>query len=420
MSDKEVEVASKPELKVEQIDESKNEIQESNQQENKVENTLEKFPSKDGNESDVKTPMLKSPVSVGVPKKDEKAEKNDDNKNGNNDEEEEAPPLPTRRRPADLPIEGSSKSLPKKIENPILKQLKEAFPNIEENYVKAVIIASQGVLEPAFHALLFLSDPESGKDIDLPSQPLQAPPSEPLLQRRQSQLEQDEMLARQLDEKYNRRRSRKTGSSGGNGGEEYERKQRLRERQRRMQTPISVEEYREIYGDEEEPDMWGQLVDKDLPELRTRANKSIQDTATKLNGWFNGLSKKWYGDQEENGTGRRLGDNLREEPPRKPERRRFNSFGAQIDDDSTLESHGITLQNNEDELDVPPQLKSRKQHETDLVAQTTYIDSPEQSQRKKWQPVPPAPMPTSPTRHGNSTLKSPDDDDFLLNSEDEL
>ncbi|CAR27206.1 ZYRO0C11396p [Zygosaccharomyces rouxii] len=419
MSDKEVESVSKPELKVEQMDESKNEIQGSNEQESKLDNTLEKFPSKDGNESDTKTATLKSPVSVGVPKKDEKEEKKDDNKKVNNDDEEEAPPLPTRRKPLELPGESSSKAFPEKMENPILKQLKEAFPNIEENYVKAVIIASQGVLEPAFHALLFLSDPDSGKDIELPSQPLQAPPAEPLPQRRQSQLEQDEMLARQLDEKYNRRRSRKTGISGGDG-EDYDRRQRLRDRQRRMQSPISADEYREIYGDEEEPDMWGQLVDKDLPELRTRANRSIQDTATKLNGWFNGISKKLYGDQEEPETGRRLGDNLRQEPPKKPERRRFNSFGAQIGDDSTLESHGITLQNDEEELDVPPQLKNRKQPGVDLVAQTTYIDSPEHSQRKKWQPVPPAPVPTSPTRHGNNALKSPDDDDFLLNSEDEL
>lgn len=416
MSNKNAEEVSKPELKVEQIDESKSEIQGANQPKDELGNALEKFPSKDGNEYDASNQMLKSPVAIGVPKENERNETKDVIKS-ENEEEEEAPPLPTRRRAVEPSDEGSSKSLPRKTENPILKQLKEAFPNIEENYVKAVIIASQGILEPAFHALLFLSDPESGKDIELPTQPLQAPSSEEFPQRRQSQLEQDEILARQLDEKYNRRRNRKFGNDGSG---EYERRQRLRDRQRRMQTPMSAEEYREIYGDNEDSDMWGQLVDKDLPELRTRANKSIQDTATKLNGWFSGLSKKWYGDSEEPNSGGRLGDNLGVEAPRKPERRRFNSFGARIDDDSTLESHGITLQNDEDELDVPPQLKNRKQEETDLVAQTTYIDTPEHSQRKKWQPVPPAPTSNSPTRYGRGVSQSPEDEDFLLNSEDEL
>lgn len=416
MSEKEVEAVSKPELKVEQVGESKNTTEgSSNQQESKANDTSVEAAEKNSVEADANPETLKSPASVDVPRKIEEDVERSDNTDAHDkdrEDEGEAPPLPTRRRPIETSAEGSSKALPKKKENQILKQLKEAFPNIEENYIKAVIIASQGALEPAFHALLFLSDPESGKDIDLPSEPLEVPPREPVQQGGPSQLEQDEMLARQLDQKYNRRRSKKNGVPEG-----YDDRQRVRDHRRRIQTPMNPEEYRDIYGDQEEEDMWGQLVEKDLPDLRNRANKSIQDTATKLNGWFNGISKKWSGDEDRTNSRGRLGDTLREEPQRKPERRRFNSFGAQIDDDSTLKSHGISLQNEEDDLDVPPQLKNRTQAENDLVTRTAYIDTPpENTQRRKWQPVPPAPMTNSPTRHG----RSPDEDDFLLNSEDEL
>ncbi|SJM82832.1 related to Ubiquitin-binding protein CUE5 [Zygosaccharomyces bailii] len=429
MSDKEIDTASKPELRVEEAGEVSNEAKGEAPLEapalgeapaigeaptlgetSNVEEPTGGFGQEEGETKQAEG--LKSPAPVGVSKRTEEPD-------NSAEENEKAPPLPSRRRPIASPGEKSSVAFPKKKENPILKQLTEAFPNVEEKYVKAVIIASQGVVDPAFHALLFLSDPASGSDIELPTEPVQPPqqqqlPGEPL-QRRQSQLEQDELLARQLDRKYNRR----GGSNKGSSVEDWEREgriQRLRERQRRMQTPMNQEEYRNTYGEDPDDDMWGQFMDRDLPELRERANKSIQDTATKLNGWLSGIKKNFYGEPEN--PPQRIGMDYREEYPKKPERRRFNSFGAQIGDES-LESHGITLQNECDEEDVLPQLKDKKQSEKDVVAQTTYIDSPDQhAQRKKWQPVPPAPMTTSPTKQNGP--KSPDEDEFLLNSEDEL
>lgn len=356
------------------------------------------------------------------------------------------PPLPARKRSTGAPKEENK---PK--ENPILGQLKEAFPNLEEKYIKAVIIASQGALDPAFNALLFLSDPQSGEDIELPTEPIKDVPELPA-RRKQSQVEQDELLARQLDQQFNKNAHRgdKAQQRHLTDGEREARRQRLRDRQRRAQQSLTPEEQRELYGDDE--DSWAFFVEKDLPVLREKANRSIQETATKLNGWFSGIRKNLVGEYpEENGEQRGYNDDpyaqvpeesSRYNLPKKPERHRFNSFGAQVGEDS-LENHGITLQNDDgnddqdDEDDVPPQIASKEgtfgsprtpaaQNKTqeNFVAQTTYIDTPDASTRKKWQPVPPEPVNPTPTKivakSDRKNSKNADEDEFLINSEDEM
>ncbi|EJS41751.1 cue5p [Saccharomyces arboricola H-6] len=342
---------------------------------------------------------------------------------------EEHPPLPARKKPE----ETESK------ENPILQELKDAFPNLEEKYIKAVIIASEGALDPAFNALLFLSDPESGKDIDLPTQPVRKTPVEPV-RKHQTQLEQDELLARQLDEQFNnsysRRRHRDHTSRGTH-------EQHLRDRQRRRQTPLSPEERREYYGDaEEDEDSWSQFVEKDLPELTDRAGRSLQDTANKVSNWISDAYKRNFASGNDENSSQYNHQDLQEEwepeivdlsqsgkdsRPQQPERSRFNSFGAQVGEDS-LESHGITLHNEdglEDDEDVPPQLPTRtKSGESTgkVVAETAYIDTPDTETKKKWQPLPPEPFDTTPTKINavSSKKKNPDEDEFLINSDDEM
>ena len=139
---------------------------------------------------------------------------------------------------------------------------------------------SQGVLGPAFNALLFLSDPESGKDIELPTQPVRRIPEAPA-RRRQTQLEQDELLARQLDEQFNNSHSRRRNRDRAPKGMH---EQRLKDRQRRRHNPNEREEHQE--DSEEEEDSWSQFVEKDLPELTDRAGRSLQDTANKVSSWI--------------------------------------------------------------------------------------------------------------------------------------
>ncbi|AJT90118.1 ASB_HP2_G0049670.mRNA.1.CDS.1 [Saccharomyces cerevisiae] len=335
------------------------------------------------------------------------------------EEEEENPPLPARRKSEEEPSK----------ENPILQELKDAFPNLEEKYIKAVIIASQGVLSPAFNALLFLSDPESGKDIELPTQPVRKNPEAPA-RRRQTQLEQDELLARQLDEQFNSSHSRRRNRDRATRS--------MHEQRRRRHNPNEREQHHE---DSEEEDSWSQFVEKDLPELTDRAGRSLQDTANKVSNWISDAYRRNFAsgnEQNDNQHGHQdqqewepeivdLSQGGKNSRPQQPERRRFNSFGVQVGDDS-LESHGITLHNEdgfEDDEDVPPQLPTRtKSGESTgkVVAETTYIDTPDTETKKKWQPLPPEPLDTTPTKVNavSRNKKNPDEDEFLINSDDEM
>jgi hypothetical protein len=69
----------------------------------------------------------------------------------------------------------------------------EAFPLMDVKVVKAVLVASGGKVEPAFNALLSMSDPSFEQD--------QAPPPPP--RKTMTQVEADAMYARQLSEHYN-------------------------------------------------------------------------------------------------------------------------------------------------------------------------------------------------------------------------
>jgi len=73
----------------------------------------------------------------------------------------------------------------------------EAFPSIDAKVVKAVLVASDGKIEPAFNALLSMSDPNFVAEDGPPPRPPR-PPRQPM-----TQLESDELYARQLSEQYN-------------------------------------------------------------------------------------------------------------------------------------------------------------------------------------------------------------------------
>ena len=88
--------------------------------------------------------------------------------------------------------------------------LREAFPSIDSAVVRAVLTASGGRVEPAFNALLGMSDPTAVQAepevLSLPPPPRttsRSPqPKHTLTSTAQSQLEADEMYARQLAEHY--------------------------------------------------------------------------------------------------------------------------------------------------------------------------------------------------------------------------
>ncbi|TQV91702.1 CUE domain-containing protein [Cordyceps javanica] len=142
--------------------------------------------------------------------------------------------------------------------------LKEAFPSVDQSVIKAVLRASGGKVEPAFNALLEMTDPDAVKN-----EPEEQPPARPPRPQGQapiSQLEADELYARQLAEHYDNvgAYEARTSSLNRNG------------RPRNL----------------EDDDREHSFLDDDLPVIRENLRKGFLDTQTKVNGWIAGIRKK--------------------------------------------------------------------------------------------------------------------------------
>lgn len=150
--------------------------------------------------------------------------------------------------------------------------LKEAFPSIDAAVIKAVLVASGGNVEPAFNALLGMSDPDAARESTPPPQPPRPAAVAPQGSTTMSQLEADEMYARQLAEHYDARDygARRSGQ---------------RERQRQA-SPQNSEDNRNFFDD-------------DLPVIKENLLKGFLETQSKVNGWITNLKKKIDGEDED-------------------------------------------------------------------------------------------------------------------------
>ena len=151
----------------------------------------------------------------------------------------------------------------------------EAFPSIDTKVVKAVLSASGGKVEPAFNALLGMSDPDFKPEEAAP------PPQPPRPAQRQpmSQLEADEMYARQLAEQYN--------TTAPRGQVQYNQ----REASRRGPN-------RQTY-DETSPESERNFFDDDLPEIGRNIQQGFFETQKRVNSWITNFKKKIDGEDEE-------------------------------------------------------------------------------------------------------------------------
>ncbi|ODQ81146.1 hypothetical protein BABINDRAFT_160546 [Babjeviella inositovora NRRL Y-12698] len=194
---------------------------------------------------------------------------------------DDAPPLPQRR----LSTTDQSK-----------QTLQEAFPNVEEKYITAVLIASQGILDPAFNALLYLSDPSFIAEIPsphtepagftpaLPSRPAQV--SIPGLS--SSQLEEDEALARRLAREFEQQdRTRRRSHQRPDGPPPRS------ERPPPSQRPLPPRPQ----GTDDE-DTFDKFFDEDLPQFQKSFVKGVEETRTKLNSWVTGIASKFSQEEE--------------------------------------------------------------------------------------------------------------------------
>ncbi|KAF1990805.1 hypothetical protein K402DRAFT_347858 [Aulographum hederae CBS 113979] len=175
----------------------------------------------------------------------------------------------------------------------------EAFPSMDAKVVKAVLVASGGRVEPAFNALLSMSDPDFQQD-DTPP-----PPQPPRPTQAQRQLEQDEQYARQLAQHFQNQAS---APGYGAYGSQTRGDPALPEQRRQGNLRPN-----ELYDDD---DREHSFFDDDLPEIRKNIEKGFQDTQVTVNKWFNDLKKKFNEATDE-------GDD--ETPPPQPPRRQ--NFG---------------------------------------------------------------------------------------------
>ncbi|KAI9847859.1 MAG: ubiquitin-binding protein cue5 [Thelocarpon superellum] len=191
---------------------------------------------------------------------------------------EEAPP-PKPPRPVD-PFQQAEATL------------KEAFPTIDAAVVKAVLVASGGRVEPAFNALLGMSDPSAQHEPAPPPQPprpTRSPlPSNAPTTTSQNQLEADEQYARQLAEHY-------SGNGGGYGSPRGGPRREPGPPRVRKQTGLKPSE---LYEDNRS------FIDDDLPIIKENIRKGFLETQSKVNQWVAGLKKRLDGEDDDDFSAR--------------------------------------------------------------------------------------------------------------------
>ena len=255
----------------------------------KEEAPIEDIPLGDDNEK--KDSTADEPKDVATKNATNKAQSTDSNPSTTTSTttEEAAPPVPPKR-PKD-PVEQ------------IVQDLKDAFPQTDDKIITAVLIASQGNPEPAFGALLYLSDPTFKPDI--PVYPQHQPTSNPraafgsgLVRSRAPSdtshtFTDDEILARKLqkefeleDERQRRRREEKARqrqhhgerSNRGGGAGVAARSRSSRERRRNNDDDG-------FDDDDESPD--------EFETIKETFTQGLEEARTTINGWVSGLAKKF-------------------------------------------------------------------------------------------------------------------------------
>ncbi|KAL9621617.1 MAG: hypothetical protein Q9160_004009 [Pyrenula sp. 1 TL-2023] len=177
--------------------------------------------------------------------------------------EEAAPPKPPR---------------PMSPQEQATNTLKEAFPSIDASVIKAVLAASGHQVEPAFNALLGMTDPDAVKEPDPPARPPRPAPNYEAPRAPQSQMEQDEMYARQLQEHYS--------GAGRRGPQHGGQDPRYRNADSRP---------RQLSDDDREHSFF----DDDLPVIRDNIRKGFLDTQATVNKWVTNFKKKIDGEDSD-------------------------------------------------------------------------------------------------------------------------
>lgn len=286
----------------------------------------------------------------------------------NEEEQDESVPPPQPPRPKDPTQQ-------------IIEDMKQAFPNIEEKYIIATLIASQGNPDPAFNALLYISDPTFKPEIPVYKPPISTSSTGSIGTggggggRNLKELTDDELLARKLQKEFelederNRRNRRRSSHE----------RHRAAEQQRQRH-------YRNHQGDGDD-----ELDDSpdEFEQIKETFTQGLEEAKSTLNGWVSNIAKRFEGNNDGNNPQQRRNDN-----PKlfgalggssfNDNKRKTNRF----DEDPEILSNdfhdGIRLQDNDDHgPSLPNRFKGELQSDTPTLASREKGPS----DKKKWQPL---------------------------------
>ncbi|OBA18969.1 hypothetical protein METBIDRAFT_16462, partial [Metschnikowia bicuspidata var. bicuspidata NRRL YB-4993] len=164
---------------------------------------------------------------------------------------------------------------PKRPESPMAqmkRDLKDAFPQIEDKYIHAFLIASEGRMDPAFNALLFLLDPSFEPEPVVTA-------AKPVIKEK-PQYTDDELLARQLQKEFDR---------------EERRRRHAASKSRPRHSGANHEE------ENESPD--------EIDQLKEQFSQGFEEAKTTINSWVSGLSKKFSQDGDGSSSSAGLNSN---------------------------------------------------------------------------------------------------------------
>lgn len=205
-------------------------------------------------ESDKETPKPDSEVKedTKTESKDEPEVKKDEPKE--EEAEESLPPPPPR------PVSPVTK---------MKNELKEAFPTVSDRIITGILVASQGDLDQAFNACLYISDEsmEEPAIVIRSAQPTR-PPVPPKSGSGvgagidESGLTDDELLARKLQKEF----------------EMEERRRRKKHQQQKDRRRFNQEQ-------DDSPD--------EFDDIKNTFNQGLEEARTTLNGWVSGITKSF-------------------------------------------------------------------------------------------------------------------------------
>ncbi len=229
---------------------------------------------------------------------------------------------PTASQDATAPPSKPSRPLTEQQKNEAI--LKEAFPSIDLTVIKAVLAASAGQIDPAFNALLGMSDPDAVQNEPQREPAPPPPPPRPVGRAPMTQVEADELYARQLAEQYENVAAYEARTTNRGPGGPI----------RRQATGLKPNE---MYDREHS------FIDDDLPVIKENLRKGFLDTQKQVNTWFTNLKKKLddsYNEDEDesqpsrhhpHGHGRRSGEGSR----RSADHERYDADPQVLGDDFT-------------------------------------------------------------------------------------